>query len=408
MPEQISNKEFFQIPLTPVGPVPEEMVKDCYAVFACRHKFCREVCPVYVEERNEAYIPYGFNTSILALGRGLGELRELKETFTYCLECGACELRCPNTLFAGDFYRRTTTTIDLVRKVRRDLLAAGIQYKNWAAVKETIDQHLNWYNGPTQDLTKWAQDLDIPRSGSLVMFVDYFDAFQTTEVPRLAAKILHAAGISFAILEKPSVTAGELLESDLPAWVEHAKRNIASLVEAGAKQVIIINPHEYVYFTREYPRRVGPLPFEVAFITDFLASLLNKGKLHLVRPVDRRATYHDPCTLNKQAGITESPRQLLGAVPGLDFVDEDPVTQWSYCCGNGVAAFKKIHPDIAYKIGVRRMRIAADLEAGDIIVGCPHCKDHFTEVRVKSGVPIAPRHLLEILAESMGVDGTAR
>ena len=38
------------------------------------------------------------------------------------------KLRCPNTLFAGDFYGTSTTTVDLVRKVRRDLVAADIGF----------------------------------------------------------------------------------------------------------------------------------------------------------------------------------------------------------------------------------------------------------------------------------------
>lgn len=402
MSELISHKEFFEIPLKQGEPVDADMVKDCYATFACRHKFCREVCPVYQEERNEAYVPYGYNTSILAVSRGIGELKELYRTFTFCLECGACELRCPTTLFAGDFYKRTTTTVDLVRKVRRDMLAQGIEPAGWQAVQATVDEHLNHYSGPTAELTRWAQDLNLPRSGETMLFVDYFNAFQTTEVPRLAARILQAAGVRFGILDHPAVTAGELLESNLEAYLEHGKRNIAALEQAGARTVVVANPHEYVYFVREYPRHFGTLPFAVVFITDYLWQLHTEGRIQFTVPVPRKVTYHDPCTLNKHAGLTESPRQLIRAIPGIEFADEDPVTQWSYCCGNGVSSFKQLHPDVSYKVGQRRLRGAAE-QAETLILACPHCKDQFAGVKAKSGIGIELNHILELVAAGMGL-----
>ena len=52
-------------------------------------------------------------------------------------------------------------------------------------------------------------------------------------------------------------------------------------------------------------------------------------------PIERVATYHDPCRLNKRKGIYESPREILRAVPGLDFRDVDHVTQWAFCSGAG-------------------------------------------------------------------------
>lgn len=402
MSELLSHKDFYPIPLKRNEPVNEDLVKDCYATFACRHKFCREVCPVYREERNEAYIPYGFNTAILAVSRGVADLAELDRTFTYCLECGACELRCPTTLFAGDFYKRTTTTADLVRKVRRDLLAEGIRPAGWGAVEETVAEHRDRYQGPVAELTRWAADLDLPRSGKTMLFVDYFNAFQTTEVPRLAARILKAAGVPFGILDRPAITTGELLESDLNAYLEHARANLAALQQTGAETVVTVNPHEHVFFIRELPKHFGPLPFRVVYITEFLADLHARGWLTFTRAVPRKVTYHDPCTLNKQAGDWESPRRLIQAIPGIEFADEDPVTQWSYCCGNGVASFKKLHPDTAYKIGLRRLRGAAEM-AETLILACPHCKDQFAEVRARAGFAIELTHILELVAEGMGL-----
>lgn len=121
--EILSYKKFYDEPVKKDAPISDELTKDCYNVFACRHKFCREWCPDYVEERNESYTSYGVHTSTLAFARGNASLPEMKNEFIHCLECGQCELKCPNTMFGGDFYHYATTTVDLVRKMRRDLHA---------------------------------------------------------------------------------------------------------------------------------------------------------------------------------------------------------------------------------------------------------------------------------------------
>jgi len=40
--EILSYKEFYDEPVKKDAPISDELTKDCYNVFACRHKFCRE------------------------------------------------------------------------------------------------------------------------------------------------------------------------------------------------------------------------------------------------------------------------------------------------------------------------------------------------------------------------------
>ena len=407
MSPQLSLKPFYTQRVEGTT-IPDPIVKDCYAVFACRHKFCREVCPVYQDDRDEAHTSYGFHSSLLAVSKGMGTVGDLRESITNCLECGACELRCPNTLFAGDFYGSSTTTVDLVRKVRRDLVAEEIGFERYEEIVSYIDRFLGYFTGPEEELTRWAERLEIPRSGESILFVDYFNAFETTDVPRNAARILQAAGVDFGILARPGATLGELLDISLETFVEHARHNVAQLEAAGAKRVIMINPHDYTYFTRDYTAHLGELPFEVVYITDVLAELLEEGKLPFTGETARgllgKVSYHDPCTLNKICGINASPRKLVASLPGVDFVDVSPVAQWSYCCGKGNASFKKLHPDKSYKIGAKRLQAAADIGAQQLVVACPHCQDQLTDVSSRAGVPVSPVHILTLVAQAMGLD----
>ncbi|MCL2780806.1 MAG: (Fe-S)-binding protein [Actinomycetia bacterium] len=405
MTQQLSTKPFYAEQI--VGDqVPLPLVRDCYAVFACRHKFCREVCPVYQDDRNESHTSYGYHTAVLGIAHGFGDIDELHETITNCLECGGCETRCPNTLFAGDFYGTSTTTVNLVRKIRRDLVAAGTGFDGAPEILAQVDKYLGYFTGPVADLTKWADGLELPFSGATMLFVDYFNAFETTDVPRNAAKILKAAGVEFGILDHPGATLGELLDVDLAKFVEMGRHNVEALRRAGAKRVILINPHDYSYFTREYPQHLGELGFEVVYITDFLDELTKTGKLNYTagRPGGATVSYHDPCTLSKICGITASPRSLISQLPGVEFIDVSPVTQWSYCCGKGNASFKALHPDKSYKIGTNRLQAAADLGVDQLVLACPHCKDQLTDVKARSGVPVEPVHVLSLIANALGLD----
>jgi len=401
MKQFVRIKEFYDEPLT--DNFSEDMVQDCFSVFACRHKFCREVCPVYQEERNEEYISYGFHSSLLAASQGLGSVTELAEPFTYCLECGACELRCPNTLYASDFYRRSTTTVDLVRKVRRDLLSQEVMTEQWRPVQQIIDN----FDRATEEqtpMTRWAESLNLPRQSEVVLFNDHFSATQSTENLRLLVMLLRKAGINPALYGTPKPTTGELLDTDRERFRRNAKENVEGLNRMGARTVVVVNPHDYMYMLREYPQ-VSEAHYEVVFFTDLLWRLVNQGKLQLPNPQEIRLTYHDPCTLNKFVGLTESPRNLLKAIPGVEFIDEDPVTQWQYCCGNGTSrAFRVLHPETSYAVGQKRLEKALDLEVSTLALACPQCEDQFLDVEQRANTGIEPTHLLKLLAKSAGIE----
>ena len=103
----------------------EQWRGNAYGCFSSGHKFCREVCPVMQVTRNENHTPTAFHASIVAMDKGLVDVADVADDFVHCTQCGACELRCPNTLFTGDFYRHRTRTVDVV-KAMRDAATDGL------------------------------------------------------------------------------------------------------------------------------------------------------------------------------------------------------------------------------------------------------------------------------------------
>ena len=223
-------------------------------------------------------------------------------------------------------------------------------------------------------------------------------------MPRLAAQILGRIGVKFGVYATPGVTAPELLSEDDEEWKKYAGENVANFRSLGVKTLVVTNPHDYALIIREYPKWFDMEGIETVFVTDFI---LRKMKEKGVTPsiaVEGRFAYHDPCTLNKLVVEADSPRELVAMVPGAEIIDVPPGNQWRYCCGNGNGPYRKLHEDIAYRIGQKRLRAAADLGADTILVACPHCKDQFTDVKAKAGLLVEPVHVLELVAKSMGID----
>ena len=96
----------------------EQWRNTSYNCYSSGHKFCREVCPVTQVERNESWTPTAFHANVVAMERGELDIADIAADYVNCTQCGACELRCPNTLFTGDFYRFRTRTVDVVKAVR--------------------------------------------------------------------------------------------------------------------------------------------------------------------------------------------------------------------------------------------------------------------------------------------------
>ncbi|HUF07174.1 MAG TPA: (Fe-S)-binding protein [Candidatus Binatia bacterium] len=385
----------------------EQWRDAAYGCFSSGHKFCREVCPVMQVTRNEQHTPTAFHANIVAMEQGNLDVADVADDYVHCTQCGACELRCPNTLFTGDFYRHRTQTVKVVKAMRALAVQSGIEQPNWKRwVEATIDRK----NEPVievpvsqENVAKWAEGLDLPIGGETILFVDCEAAFYRTSVARSTAQVLKAAGVEFGLMREQWCCGGPAAEmgyTDVSRQL--AEHNVADWRAAGAKRIIAIDPHDNISFTEDYPEYFGDsYDFEIVYITELLAELIRDGKIQLTRPIDRVVTYHDPCRLNKRKGIYESPREILRAIPGLTFKDVDHVTQWSYCSGAG-AGLGIEKPEITAEISRRRVAKAMELEVDTLVSACVWSERPLSAAGDEQGLEV--RDLLELVAESAGLD----
>jgi heterodisulfide reductase subunit D len=379
-----------------------------YNCFSSGHKFCREVCPVVQVTRNESWSPTAFHANVVAMERGHLDVADVAADYVNCTQCGACELRCPNTLFTGDFYRFRTRTVDVVKAMRALAVDQGVHQPAWRGWNASTDERTHEpVLGDTpvsqQHVRDWADGLDLPLGGESILFVDCEAAFYRTSVPRAVAQILQRAGYEFGLMAEQWCCGGPAAEM---GYTDQARRfaehNLADWRASGARRVLVLDPHDYISFTEDYPRYFGDdFDIEVVLVVELFAEMLADGRLRPDVPIERSVTYHDPCRLNKRKGIWREPREILRAIPGLTFHDVDRVTQWSYCSGaGGGLAIEK--PELTAAISARRIEDAATLDVDALVSACPWSERPLAAAGAEASIDVVDLH--ELLAESLGID----
>lgn len=394
------------------SPVTVEFIKDwrnaAYNCFSSGHKFCREVCPVMQVTRNEAWTPTAFHANVVAMEQGDLTIEDVAEDYVNCTQCGACELRCPNTLFTGDFYRFRTRTVDLVKEMRALAVDNGIHqagYQRWNLLTDerTHEPVLGQIPVRQENVRDWSAGLDLPIGGETILFVDCEAAFYRTSVPRAVAQILRQAGYEFGLMREQWCCGGPAMEMGYRDQARRfAEHNLADWRASGVRRVLVLDPHDYITFTEDYPAFFGDdYDIEIVLVVELLAQLLESGALTPRVPIERTVTYHDPCRLNKRKGIWKEPRQILRAIPGLTFNDVDRVTQWSYCSGaGGGLAIEK--PELTAMISASRLEKAAELGVDTLVSACPWSERPLSEAGEARAIDVVDIH--ELLAESLGIE----
>jgi len=381
---------------------------SAYGCFSSGHKFCREVCPVMQVTRNENHTPTAFHANVVAMEQGLVSVEDVADDYVHCTQCGACELRCPNTLFTGDFYRHRTRTVDVVKAMRALVVDSGHDRPGW---KRWVERLAQAGNEPVlgeipieqEHVRDWAAGLDLPEGGETLLFVDCEAAFYRTSYARAFAQLLQRADVPFGLMREQWCCGGPAAEM---GYVEQARRfaehNVADWRAVGAKRIIAPDPHDYIAFTEDYPKYFGAeYEFEIVLGIELIAQLVRDGRLVLDRPIDRVVTYHDPCRLNKRKGVHREPRELLRAIPGLTFNDVDHVTQWSYCSGGG-GGLPVEKPEITAEISRRRVERAAALEVDTLVSACPWSERPLARAGEAQGLAVVD--LYELVAEAAGIE----
>ncbi|MFC1982859.1 heterodisulfide reductase-related iron-sulfur binding cluster [Chloroflexota bacterium] len=314
-----------------------------------------------------------------------------------CATCKSCIQQCP----------RGVETIDYVKSLRKIIVQTGAGYlpKSLRQALVNLASVGNPFGEAPEKRGIWTADLELKpftQDMELLLFMGCFAGYDPLVKKAAFAliNILKGADVNFGILGSQESCCGESANKAGNEDLFHklAEKNIHAFNASGVRQIVTISPHCYHTFKNEYPKLGGD--FEVLHYTQYLAQLIEDGRLRFNKELDKRITYHDPCYLGRHNGIYNEPREVLSAIPGLEVVEMPLSQEISFCCGGGGGKIW-LETKKEDRISDLRLQQAITIGASILAVACPYCMVNLEDSKLVNNESIVIKDIAELVWEAI-------
>ncbi|MDR3237099.1 MAG: (Fe-S)-binding protein [Spirochaetia bacterium] len=296
-------------------------------------------------------------------------LCELKQTDPLwdCTSCSACTLRCPRGLQPHE----------LIIGLRGALIETGEIPVTARDSLEAVFKHGNPWGRAKQKREEWTEGLAIKNlsdsQAEILYYVCCAAAYdpRVQNVARSLAGIFNESGSDFGILGIEESCCGSetrrMGEAGLFEMI--VEDNMKLFNSRGVKHIVATSPHCFDALKNKYNAEA----ITVQHYTQYVAGLLDGGKLSLTKNLDKIVAYHDPCYLGKQNDIYDEPREILKAIPGINYLEFDRRREKSLCCEGGGGRMWLEGTNTGERLAETRVKDAAEMGVDIIATACPFC-----------------------------------
>ncbi len=317
---------------------------DIYTCNRTRCGFCREECPVYRVKRYETYSCRGK----MLVARGLIEdlltpSEEMASMLERCLLCGYCQARC------------ALKNMDIITAMRGLLVRQGHRAQAHAVNTMKIVK-----DGQLFDAAPLAK-----REGETPIYIGCLYRSRPKDLSTIFS-VLDRLDLSPKVGEESC--CGYIVEATgFSDEFEEAKTRCKSFLHSEEnKTVLTLCPTCTLSLKNKYDL---PVQHSIAAIYQ---KLNNPEIAKKLKPLNLRATYHDPCHLGRMLGLFEEPRAILRKM-GVDLVEMEHNRSFSTCCGGG-GGLRAVDDSLSVEISKNRVRDALAVGAEMIVTVCPTCE----------------------------------
>lgn len=373
-----------------------------------------EICPAGVE--------YGFDGMMaskgkIAFARGIldGELEwtpEFVEAIYKCTVCAGCQNQCE--LDHKPFIP------EIIEAMRRKAFDEGVgPMPTQKVIAQSMESFDNPYQGPRRVRTDWTRPFKkekkpikniMKESAPTLFYVGCTGAFNlpVRNLPTATASIFQKIGLDFGILGENEICCGStaMRLGDYNAFTRVAEKNLQTFKklheEQGVNTIVTSCAGCYRAIKKDYTLADESEEMlkgiKVIHTTEYLYDLFKNGKLKFTKEVPWKVTFHDPChtgrhlqkfRIDEEGSVQwkgsflekieddclyDIPREMLKAIPGVEFTEMQRTRDNSYCCGGGGGVMTGFS-DWAAKNASQRIQEGMDTGAEHMISICPFC--HF-------------------------------
>jgi len=378
------------------SPEIKKIIKECSLYMCVECGKCSASCPRLLTGKE--YSPRLLAHKLIAEPE---DAAYIENSVWECLTCGLCEERCPSGVEFSRFILEM-----------RAILAETQGLMGYRAHDGALHSWMRMMTSPDleQNRMDWiGPELRIADSGPTAFFTGcapYFDVFfsgieaDTLAQARAGIRLLNFFDLEPVVMGEERCCGHDLLwTGDRENFETLCRLNYQEFKSRGVKEVITACPECRQVLGDFMPKVIPGFDLKVTLLMDFLDREIKKGGVSF-RPLERRATYQDPCRLGRMAGRYEEPRRLLNLIPGLELREMESSRHSALCCGN--SSF--INCDAYSKrIQTARLREAKATGADLLVTACPKCHIHISCAMrdpVKDGsLAMETRDLTSILAD---------
>jgi Fe-S oxidoreductase len=340
----------------------QETIKACSTCLLCRH-----ACTVGNVTQRDTNLPRGKALLLLALQKGLQDWdKRAVEVIYQCTNCHLCREWCPPGWDIAP----------LMLAARSEVVDAGLAPQSALMIKKNFDTFGNPYGELKTRLEDWGKSLSKRETPDVLYYIGPTILYRRPEIARAAVTIFERLGTNFTILDDEP-DCGELsyvlgFQSDARLW---ASKTLEAIKSSGAKVVVSSDPTCIETFRHGYREWGIEVPDDLQFlhISEYLSNAIKSGTLNLAVSMERTVTYHDPCSLGREMKIFDAPREVLSAIPGLQFREMRLNREHSPCCGNG-GGVPATFPRIASGAGENAGAVILETGADILVTSCPSCQ----------------------------------
>ena len=412
----------------PHHPPDQRLIDDCVHC-----GFCLPTCPTYVLWGEEMDSPRG-RIYLMEVGLDGEPLdNDMASHFDRCLGCMACVTSCPSGVQYDKLIEATRQQVErrhprtrgerafralifslfphpgrlrllrgplgLYRRsgLQRLLRRSGLLRRMPAGMRAM--ERLLPHPGSAQRLPE-VTPAQGPRRRRVGMLTGCIQRVFFPQVNAATARVLAAEGCEVAAPSRQRCCGALSMHSGREAEAQAFARAMIDTFEAAGVDEVVVNVagcgssmKEYGHLLRDdpaYAERAAAFSAKVRDLSELLAELGPVAERH---PLEVSVAYHDACHLAHAQGIRQPPRDLLGAVPGLELRE---IANAEICCGSA-GVYNLLQPEPAAQLGDRKAESVLATGADVLVTSNPGCMLQLRASLEARGETLPMAHVAEVL-----------